>query len=318
MSILETEGLKTYYLTSRGVVKAVDDVRFRLNAREILGIAGESGCGKSTLALSLMRLVPLPGQIVGGKILLNGEDLLAKNEAELEKIRWKEISIVFQGSMSAFNPVLKIGEQISEAILAHMSLKKSDALKRVAELLRLVGIESSRADNYPHEFSGGMKQRAMIAMALALNPGVVIADEPTTGLDVIVQAQVLKLLKNLQKRLKLSMILISHDLSLISEICDKCAIMYAGKIVEYTDTMSIFKTAYHPYVQCLIKSFPSVRRSTELISIPGNPPNLINPPIGCRFHPRCPFAMEVCREVEPTLTETEKEHYVACHLMVKE
>jgi len=314
MSILETEGLKTYYFTSRGVVKAVDGVSFRLNVREILGIAGESGCGKSTIALSLMRLVPLPGQIVGGKILLHRENLLDKNEAELQKIRWSKISIVFQGSMSAFNPVLKIGDQISEAILAHTSLKKSDALKRVEELLALVGIDSSRAANYPHEFSGGMKQRSMIAMALALNPSVVIADEPTTGLDVIVQAQILKLLKNLQETLGLSMIVISHDLSLISEICDRCAVMYAGKIVEYADTMSIFKRPHHPYVQGLIKAFPSVRSSTDLISIPGSPPNLINPPIGCRFHTRCPFAGKICQEVEPTLTETEKEHYVACHL----
>ncbi len=314
MFILETRGLKTYYYTSKGVVKAVDDVSFRLNAKEILGIAGESGCGKSTIALSLMRLVPSPGRIADGKILLNGEDLLVKNEVELEKIRWSTISIVFQGSMSAFNPVLKIGDQISEAILAHKDVEKTEASKRVTELLTLVGIDPSRASNYPHEFSGGMKQRAMIAMALALNPSIVIADEPTTGLDVIVQAQVLKLLENLQETLGLSMIVISHDLSLISEVCDSCAIMYAGKIVEYSDTVSIFKGPHHPYVQGLIKAFPSVRSSTELISIPGSPPNLINPPSGCRFHPRCQLAMKVCREVEPTLTKREKEHYAACHL----
>ena len=314
MSILKVTELKVHYFTSRGVVRAVDDVSFQLDAKRILGIAGESGSGKSTVALSLMKLIPLPGRIVDGEVLLQGEDLLKKSERELEKVRWKEISIVFQGAMNAFNPVLKIGEQIAEAILAHDDLDRSQAFKRVAGLLTLVGIDPSRANNYPHQFSGGMKQRAMIAMALALNPRVVIADEPTTGLDVIVQAQMLKLLKDMQRTLGLSMIVISHDLSLISELCDSCAIMYAGKIAEYADTVSIFEKKYHPYVQALIKCFPSVRSSAELVSILGSPPNLINPPAGCRFHPRCPFAKKVCRETEPELKEVEEEHYVACHL----
>ena len=314
MSLLEVTDLSTYYYTSKGVLKAVDNVSFQLKTKEILGIAGESACGKSTVALSLLKLVSSPGRIVSGRVLLQGEDLLAKSEAELEKIRWSKMSIVFQGAMSAFNPVLKIGEQIGEAIFAHQSVTKSEVSERVAKLFELVGIDASRADNYAHEFSGGMKKRAMMAMALALNPNVVIADEPTTGLDVIVQAQMLKLLENLQETLGLSMIVISHDLSLISEVCDTCAIMYAGKIVEYADVTSLFKRSLHPYTQGLIRSFPSVRNSKELVSIRGSPPNLISPPSGCKFHPRCPHVMKQCLEVEPGLKEAEKGHHVACHL----
>lgn len=314
MAILKIEDLKVHYFTSRGVVKAVENANLELNEGDALGLVGESGCGKSTIALSILRLIPPPGKIVSGKILLHGEDLLTKSEEELNKIRWKEISIVPQASMNSFNPVLRISEQIIEAILAHKRVEKTEALTRIKELFELVGIDQSRVNSYPHEFSGGMKQRAMIAMALALNPTVVIADEPTTGLDALAQAHVLKLIEDLQKKFKLSMILISHDLSIVSEICNKCAVMYAGKIVEYGDIVFIFKESSHPYAQSLIKSFPSVKSRTDLLSIPGNPPNLINPPSGCRFHPRCQFAKDVCSKVEPILEEVKKGHYVACHL----
>ena len=235
----------------------------------------------------------------------------------MRKIRWKGISIVFQGAMNALNPVYKVGEQIAEAIKIHEEgVAGSDVKERVAKLLETVGIEPSRADNYPHEFSGGMRQRALIAMALAANPTMLIGDEPGTALDVIVQAQTLKLLRDLKDRLGLSMILISHDLSIIAETCEKVAIMYAGKIVEYGDARSIFKNPQHPYTQGLIKAFPSIKgERVRMTSIPGQPPDLLHPPPACRFNPRCPFVMDVCKREEPMLIEHgEKNHLAACHL----
>jgi peptide/nickel transport system ATP-binding protein len=281
-----------------------------------MGIAGESGCGKTTVALSLLKILPAGGVIRKGKIIFNGQDLVPLSEKQMRHVRWKGISIVFQGAMNALNPVIKVGDQIAEPIKLHEpSVPNTEVKERVSKLLETVGIEPSRADNYPHEFSGGMRQRALIAMALAANPSLLIGDEPGTALDVIVQAQTLKLLRDLKDRLGLSMIMISHDLSIIAETCEKVAIMYAGKIVEYGDAVSIFKNPQHPYTQGLIKAFPSIRgEKVRLSSIPGQPPDLLQPPPACRFNPRCPYVMDVCKKVEPLLEEHEKGHLVACHL----
>ena len=315
MSLLEVKGLRTYFLTRKGEVKAVDGVSFNVAEGEAFGLAGESGCGKTTTALSIMRLVPPPGKIVDGKIIFDGKDLVQIPENEMRNIRWKKISIIFQGAMNALNPMLTVGNQIAEAILAHENVTKDEAWRRVEYLLGLVGIGSERTKDYPHQFSGGMRQRVMIAMALACNPKLVIADEPITALDVIVQRQVLTTIKDLQKKLNLSMILITHDLSVIAQTCDRVAIMYAGKIVEQADVTSIFQRPIHPYTKALIRSFPSIRGSKRsLTSIPGAPPNLLNPPTGCRFHPRCPCSTPICRKEEPMLVEAEKGHLVACHL----
>jgi len=285
-----------------------------------MGLAGESGCGKTTLALSILRILPLGGTILGGKILLENANILTLNEQEMrEKIRWKKISLIFQGAMNALNPVFKVGDQIVEAITTHEpDTSRSEAEERVRKLLRLVGIEASRLDNYPHEFSGGMKQRAVIAMALACNPKLLIADEPGTALDVIVQAQTLKLLIKLQQELNLSMILITHDLSIIAETCQKLAIMYAGKLVEYGDAVVIFKEPIHPYTQGLISAFPDITGPrTRMKSIPGSPPDLLYPPTGCRFHPRCTYALDICKKKEPIFARIGKDHFIACHLVRK-
>jgi len=305
MAVLSVEGLTTNYKTLRGWVRAAEDISFEVEQGEAMGLAGESGCGKSTVALSLLKILPPGGKIRKGKIFLSGQDLVPLSEKEMRKIRWKGISIVFQGAMNALNPVFKVGDQIAEAIKTHEpKVADSEVRERVAKLLETVGIEPSRANNYPHEFSGGMRQRALIAMALAADPSVVVADEPGTALDVIVQAQILRLLRDLKDRLGLSMILISHDLSIIAETCEKVAIMYAGRIVEYGDAVTIFK------------AFPSIKgEKVRLTSIPGSPPDLLNPPAGCRFNPRCPFVMDVCKRVEPILEEHgDKGHTVSCHL----
>ncbi len=297
-------------------MRAVENVSFKVEQGEALGIAGESGSGKSTIALSLLRILPAGGHIRKGKIVFNGKDLVPLSEPEMRKFRWKGISIVFQGAMNATNPVYKVGDQIGEAIKLHEEgVSSSDVKERVAKLLETVGIEPSRGNNYPHEFSGGMRQRALIAMALAANPALMIGDEPGTALDVIVQAQTLRLLRDLKDRLGLSMIMISHDLSIIAETCEKVAIMYAGKIVEYGDAVSVFKNPLHPYTQGLIKAFPSIKgERVRLSSIPGQPPDLLNPPPACRFNPRCPYVMDICKREEPLLKENEKGHLVACHL----
>lgn len=318
MPLLDVQNLVTHYVTLRGEVKAADDVSFQVAKGEALGLAGESGCGKTTVALSILKILPQGGRILGGKILFKGTDLVSLKEDDMrKKIRWKGISIVFQGAMNALNPVYKVGDQIVEAILTHESVSKDEARERAEKLLELVGMEPSRADNYPHEFSGGMRQRVLIAMALACNPDLLIADEPGTALDVIVQAQVLKLLRELKERLNLAMILITHDLSIIAETCGKVAIMYAGKIAEYGDIMHIFKDPLHPYTQGLLGAFPSIRSArTHMSSIPGFPPDLLDPPSGCRFNPRCQYAMEICKKKEPVLLEEPgKGRYVACHLI---
>jgi oligopeptide/dipeptide ABC transporter ATP-binding protein len=314
--LLVVEHLTTRFKMAGGSIKAVDDVSFTLNDGEALGIAGESGCGKTTTALSLVRLLPGNGRIgKDSSVKLFGIDLAKKSEDQLRRYRWREISIIFQGAMNALNPVRRINEQIAEPIELRLKVGKDDALKRAGELLELVGIPAKRGQAYPHEMSGGMRQRAMIAMALACDPAVVIGDEPTTALDVMVQAQILELLERLRRELGLSLILITHDLSVIAETCDRVMVMYAGKVAEEGRVDVIFRTPRHPYTQKLIGAFPNIhadRRTLDLI--PGSPPDLRQPPAGCRFHPRCPFAMAVCQtEVPPEVTFRDGVR-VACHL----
>jgi len=318
MVLLDIQNLTTYYTTLRGPVRAVEDVNFQLDKGEAMGLAGESGCGKTTVALSLLRILPYNGKIIRGKILFKEDDIVQLSENKMRKdIRWKGISLIFQGAMNALNPVYKIDNQVVEAIRIHEpDVSKSEALERVGKLFEMVGVEAARAKNYPHEFSGGMRQRAMIAMALASNPDIVIADEPGTALDVIVQAQVLKLLNELKKSLDLSIIMITHDLSLITETCEKLVIMYAGNIAESGDIVAIHKKPLHPYTQDLISAFPNIHaEKRRMASIPGSPPDLLQPPPGCRFHPRCKYAMDICRKETPKLKEAAKNHYVACHLV---
>jgi peptide/nickel transport system ATP-binding protein len=319
MQLLDVEGLKTHFTTLRGSVKAVDGVSFGIEEGQALGLAGESGCGKTTVALSLLRILPPEGKILGGKILFKGMDIAKMSEKEMRaKVRWKGISLVFQGAMNALNPVYKIGDQIVEAIKTHEpKVTKKEALSRGRKLFEMVGLDPKRINNYPHEFSGGMKQRAVIAMALACNPDLLIADEPVTALDVIVQAQFLQLVRELRERLHLSMILISHDLAVMAETCDILAIMYAGKIVEYGDIVKVFKEPLHPYTQSLIQAFPNIHgEKTPMISVPGSPPDLLSPPSGCRFHPRCKHAMDICRKTEPPRIDIGGgTHQVACHLV---
>lgn len=309
-----------YFYTMRGEVKAVDGVSFDVNKGDAVGLAGESGCGKTSAALSILKLLPWNGKIYGGSINFDGQEILKMPPDKFNKeIRWKKISVVFQGAMNALHPNKSVGTQIAEPILAHESISKNEARKRAERLLDLVGIGGGKFDRYPHELSGGMKQRTMISMALACNPTLVIADEPTTALDVIIEAQVLKVMKELQKKLSLSLILISHDLSMIADTCNKVAIMYAGKIAEYGESARLYKEPLHPYTQRLIGAFPSILgEKKELASIPGFPPDLLDPPSGCRFHPRCPYAMDICRRKEPEVFEADgPKHLVACHLVGK-
>ncbi|MEM4799305.1 MAG: ABC transporter ATP-binding protein [Sulfolobales archaeon] len=316
MPLLEVKGLKIYYFTLRGVVRAVDDVSFTLERGESIAIVGESGSGKSTLGYGLIKLVPAPGRIVEGEIILDGTDIVKLPEEKVRReIRWKRISMVFQGALNALNPVKRIGDQIADAILAHEeNTTKKEAIERAKELLKSVGIDPSRVNNYPHEFSGGMKQRAVIAMALALNPDIVIADEPTTALDVVVQAQILNLLKRLKQERKMSIILITHDLSLVAELADRVAIMYGGKIAEIGISDDIYTEPMHPYTKGLLASIPRLGGKRELVWIPGNPPDLRTPPPGCRFHPRCSYVMDICRVKEPPSIPVGKERFVSCWL----
>jgi peptide/nickel transport system ATP-binding protein len=317
MAILKLDNVTTHYSTLRGWVRAAENVSFEIEKGEAMGLVGESGCGKTTIALSILKVLPPGARIRKGKIIFDGTDLVPLTSSEMRKVRWKGVSIVFQGAMNAMNPVFRVGDQIIEAIRLHEpEVSKADALKRTEALLEMVGVDSSRVSNYPHEFSGGMRQRALIAMALACNPKLLIADEPGTALDVIVQAQVLGLMRDLKEKLGLSMMMISHDLSIVAEVCEKVAIMYAGHVVEYGDVKSIFEEPLHPYTQGLIGAFPSIKgERKKLTSIPGQPPDLLHPPAGCRFNPRCPFAMDICKVEDPALEKQgSKEHYVACHL----
>ncbi len=312
--MLTVEGLRVYYKTNRGLLKAVDDVSFSVEKGEIVGLVGESACGKTTVAMSIMRLLPTGARVHGGRVLFMGQDILNATEQQLRNIRWKQISIIFQGALNSLNPVLTVREQIAEGILAHESVDKKTIDRRIDTLFNYVGLDPARKTNYPHEFSGGMKQRIMIAMALACNPALVIADEPTTSLDLIVQYQILDLIRNLRKKLQISMILITHDLSVVAELSDKIAIMYAGKIVEYGDTFQIFEKPKHPYTQALLKSIPKMQGAkTRLTYISGSVPDLTAPVPACRFYDRCSYAQKKCAEVEPKIEQADTNQSVACH-----
>jgi len=312
--LLVVKDLKTYFSTGSGPVRAVDGVSFKVEHGEALGIAGESGCGKTTTALSLVRILPANAKIISGSISLMGIDLVPKSDNALRRYRWREISIVFQGAMNALNPVRRIRDQIAEPIEERLGETPKAARKRAGDLLELVGIPRKRGDAYPHQLSGGMRQRAMIAMALACDPAIVIGDEPTTALDVMVQAQILELLEDLRQKLGLSLILITHDLSVIAETCDRVMVMYAGRIAEEGPVDEVFRRPRHPYTQKLMAAFPNIHADRRTLDvIPGEPPDLRQPPPGCRFSPRCPFVMPVCREVVPPET-TFSGVRVACHL----
>ncbi|MDD6190774.1 MAG: ABC transporter ATP-binding protein [Firmicutes bacterium] len=314
MKLLEVKNLKTYFTIRQGTVKAVDGISFDLDYGEALGLVGESGCGKTTSALSIAHILPKEGRIVDGEILLEGVDLAGMTEKEINKYRWNDVSICFQGAMNALNPVMKIGDQIAEAIELHQGLDRKEALKKASSLLELVDIPGERINNYPHEFSGGMKQRVMIAMALACDPKIMIGDEPTTALDVMVQAQILNLIEKLRAEFNMGFILITHDLSILAETCDKIAVMYAGKIVEIARSEDIFKHTSHPYTDKLIKCFPDVTAGKVMPEgIPGAPPNMLNVPPGCPFAPRCDIACDKCRQEVPEPVEVGPDHFVSCH-----
>jgi len=300
MTILEVRDLKVYYPMLHGTVKAVDGVSFKLERGEILGIAGESGSGKSTLAHAIMRLLKPPGKIVSGDILFEGRSLLKLSDEEMRRLRGREISMVFQDPNTYLNPLMKIGIQVAEVYEAHQGVKPSTVLDKVVDLLRRVHITDPdrRVHSYPHELSGGMKQRSLISMAVALKPKLIILDEPTSALDVTIQAEIVKILKEMRDELGAAMIFISHDLELLLQISDRILIMYAGKIVEEGDPKDIYREPLHPYTQALINSIKYTRK-TDLTTIEGQPPSLIKPPTGCRFHPRCPKAMEECSVEEP-------------------
>ncbi len=318
-TVLEVSNLRTYFFTLRGVVRAVDGVSLQLRRGETLGIVGESGCGKSTLAWSLLRLVPPPGRIVSGTIKIDGIDITRMSESEIRKrIRWKKISMIFQGAMNALNPVYTVGYQIIEPLVYHGKLPPDKAWSKAEELMKAVGLPPEILHRYPHELSGGQKQRVVIAMAIAMEPDIVIADEPTTALDVVVQAQILNLLKRLHRERKMSIILITHDLGVVTELSEKIAVMYAGKIVELASAEEIFEKPLHPYTQALIRAVPRLKGDIHKLEyIPGSPPDLRRPPPGCRFHPRCPMRFDPCDKEEPPLEEVEKGHFVACWLHLK-
>jgi len=315
--ILDVQDISVHYISDGNPpARAVENVSFQLHEGELMGLVGESGCGKTTLMLALLRLLPGTGQIVNGQAIFGGKELTNLSEPELQQVRWKGISIIFQGAMNALNPVRTVGDQIAEAILRHdPSFTKEKLGKRVTELLDLVGIAKDRKESYPHQYSGGMRQRAMIAMALACNPQVVIADEPTTALDVMIQAQVLELLDNLRKQLGLSIIFVTHDLGVVAEMCDSVLVMYGGVTAEYADVDTIYNAAQHPYTQELLKAFPDLSHPEKrLASIPGSPPRLDALPPGCRFAPRCPAAFERCQAEIPALHIRHGWHVVSCHL----
>jgi peptide/nickel transport system ATP-binding protein len=296
---------------------AVENVGFVLREGEMLGVVGESGCGKTTLMLGLMRLLPAAGRIVRGRVDFAGRDLLALSEDQMTDVRWKNIAMIFQGAMNALNPVRTVGDQIAEAIACHdPTCPKIKIVTQVAELLEMVGIGANRKDQYPHQYSGGMRQRAMIAMALACNPQVVIADEPTTALDVMVQAQILELLVTLCRKLGLAVLLVTHDLGVVAEVCDTVLVMYGGVTAEYTNVDTLYNDPRHPYTQRLLRAFPDLSRPMDkLASIPGYPPRLDALPPGCRFAPRCPLAFERCHAELPPLHSLGEFHYASCHLV---
>ncbi len=317
MALLKVENLSIGYHSQKGYLHAVEDISFSLKAGKSLGFVGESGCGKTTLGMALMRLLPPNGEIREGRILFEGKDLLIKSDEEMRKIRWKKIAMIFQAAMNALNPVHRIEDQIAEAILAHNPVySKEEAMKKVEDLFMLVGIAKDRMRDYPHQYSGGMKQRAIIAMALACLPTLIIADEPTTALDVIVQDQILKEIKILQEKFKISLIFISHDISVVSDVCDDIGVMYAGELVEYGDRSEVFSSPAHPYTKALLSSYPTVTgEKYKLEPIPGEPPNLINQTLGCRFCHRCPSVVLSCKTRSPVWLELSPTHKAFCSII---
>lgn len=321
--LLSVQGLKTYFFIERGVVKAVDGVDFEINKGEIFGLVGETGCGKSVTSLSILRLIPIPpGKIVDGKVVFEGEDLLKKSNEDMRKIRGTKISMIFQDPHTSLDPVFTVGHQIAEPIELHQVVEQhlisaEEVSRKVIEMLKLVKIPDPehRVVEYPHMFSGGMKQRAMIAMMLSCNPSLLIADEPTTAVDVTIQAQILDLMRELRQKLGMSILIITHNLGVIAEMCDRVAVMYAGNIVEQADLKTLFKSPKHPYTHALLAAVPKVgAKRGELASIPGMVPSLITPPPGCKFHPRCPYAMDICRKEFPQMVEIGKGQWARCFL----
>jgi len=315
-SLLQVENLKMYYHTSKGAVRAIDDISFTLYPGETIGLVGESGCGKTSLGTSLLRMPTPPGRYEGGKVLINGNDILPMADKDVRKnIRWEQISMVFQGAMNCLTPVYTIGRQMMETLQEHRPMEKKEAEDLIKEYLTHVGLPAEVMNRYPHELSGGMKQRVVIATALFLRPKLVILDEPTTALDVIVQAQIINLLKKLKQQFDLSFIFITHDLALEAEVSDRICVMYAGKIVELGTNEQIYgkQGPAHPYTEKLLLATPRLHQEVENLQyIPGTPPDLINPPKGCRFNPRCHRVMDICREQEPPLVEIESGHFAAC------
>ncbi|AEJ20160.1 ABC transporter ATP-binding protein [Gracilinema caldarium] len=315
-SLLLVENLKMYYHTSKGAVRAIDDISFNLYPGETIGLAGESGCGKTSLGTSLLRMPTPPGRYEGGRILINGTDILPMADKDVrKKVRWTQIAMVFQGAMNCLTPVYTIGRQMMETLQEHQTMEKNEAEELIKEYLNHVGLPAEVMNRYPHELSGGMKQRVIIATALFLKPKLVILDEPTTALDVIVQAQIINLLKKLKQQFDLSFIFITHDLALEAEVSDRMCVMYAGKIVELGSNEQIYgkQGPAHPYTEKLLLATPRLHQEVENLQyIPGTPPDLINPPKGCRFNPRCHRVMDICREEEPPLVEIESGHFVAC------
>ncbi|HEY6722476.1 MAG TPA: ABC transporter ATP-binding protein [Polyangiaceae bacterium] len=313
--LLSVKNLRVEYLTPSGPIRAVDDVSFDVAAGEVFGLAGESGCGKSTLALAALRLLPPPAVITGGEVWFEGEDILAMDDVALASFRWRKISLVFQSAMNALNPVLTVGAQICDVIEKHEGVSRSQALKRAAELLELMGIASSRLRSYPHQLSGGMRQRVVIAIALALKPPMMFMDEPTTALDVVVQQEIMQQIAALKRQLGFSILFITHDLSLMLEFSDRIGILYAGKLVELSRARQLFEAPRHPYTRGLMSSFPALRGPRRrLEGILGSPPDMSHPPAGCRFHPRCTEALPRCRAERPALLEVAPGAEVACHL----
>jgi len=314
-TILKIEGLKTHFFTEAGIVKAVDGVSFDVRKGESLGLVGESGSGKTVTALSVLRIVPKPGKIVEGKMEFKGENLLDKSEKEMQSFRGREIAIIFQDPSSSLNPVLNVETQLRDVLSAHESLSKEQSHRKILDLMNLVGIPEAeiRMREYPHQFSGGMKQRVAIARALALQPTLLFADEPTTALDVTIQAQVLDLLEDLKKKMGMSLVMITHDMGIIAKMTTRVVVMYAGYVCEIAKTEDLYDHPKHPYTASLLAAVPRLDRRKTLSIIPGNIPNLIEPPSGCRFHPRCEFATKKCSEAPPLLEEVEPEHLVACY-----
>ena len=314
-AILSVQDLTMHYTTRKGDVWAVDDVSFDVERGQSLGLVGESGCGKTSIAISLLRLLPDNARILGGHVFLDGDDVLGLDYRGVLKVRWKGISMIFQAAMNALNPVYRVGDQIVEAMQAHYeTMAEAEARQRIAELFVLVGLDPVLMDRYPHEYSGGMRQRAVIAMALSCEPDVIIADEPTTALDVIVQDRILKRLREIQKKLNMGMIYISHDIAVIAEVSDRIGVMYAGRMSELADAVDVFERPMHPYTFALMSAFPSIKGDKrELMTLPGEPPDLLNPPSGCRFHPRCPRATSICVEEAPPFEDKSSGHFVACY-----